>query len=148
MPAGRRASNDLVRSLPFLAALALSSCAAPERQPGAQGTGDPPPPVVNRPAIPDEQVDDSQDGPGKLPMATVEQHMGAVRDAIKACADKTTYEGKVSARILIAPAGTASATITQSSGQPDIDDCVVDAFTRATFPASERGQRLVYSFTF
>jgi hypothetical protein len=132
----------------ILVAIGCSSCHSAKRQPGAQGTGDPPPPVIHREPIPDESVDDSQDAPGKLPMSTVEQHMGVVREAIKACADATTYEGKVSARIIISPAGEASATITQGSGQANIDECVVRAFADAKFPSSQRGQRLVYSYTF
>ena len=132
----------------LLAALLVTACAAPKRQPGAQGTGDPPPPVVEREAIPDRTRDDSADAPGKLPMSTVEEHMGPVREALKACADATDYEGKVTAQVTIAPDGTASATLTGPSGQPDIDDCVVQAFASARFPESERGQRMAYSYTF
>src|SRR5688500_20369641 len=81
-------------------------------------------------------------------MTTVEQHMGQVRDAVKTCADATTYEGKVSARVIITPAGAASATLTQASGEAKSDECVVQAFSGVTFPTRERGQNFVYSFTF
>lgn len=143
--------NRRVRSALFLSlVILLSSCAAPARAPGAQGTGDPAPEVKPAPPVADNEMvgDGSPDGAGKLPMATVEQHMGKVRDSVKACADATTYEGKVSVRVVITPAGAPTAKITQGSGEANIDECVVHAFADVTFPTSERGQSFVYSFTF
>jgi outer membrane biosynthesis protein TonB len=74
--------------------------------------------------------------------------MGPVRDAVTACAQATTFEGKVTAQVTIYPDGRASAELAPSSGEPAIDDCITKAFADATFPASQRGQRFKYSFTF
>ena len=88
------------------------------------------------------------DGEGELPMEEVEMNMREVRAAVLTCAQETSYEGKVTVRVTVAPAGAARAVIEQGSGQPEVDDCVTGAFARVTFPTSERGQRFQYSFTF
>lgn len=105
-----------------------------------------PPPSASTNAVNDGEVD--PDGPGKLPMSEVDAHMDEVRQFIRACAEATTYEGKVSVRVTITPQGAASAVVESASGEPDIDQCMIDAFTKVTFPASERGQRFAYSYTF
>ena len=126
-------------------------CAAPEKQPGAMATGELPPDPVDRPGIPDDEQtgDGSPDGPGKLPMSEVEKHMGPVRTRVQECASVTVYEGKVSARVTITPEGTATAAVQDGgSGDPKIDECIVQAFVGVKFPDSKRGQHFVYSFTF
>ena len=81
-------------------------------------------------------------------MADVNAAMDPVRAKVQACADATTYEGKVAVRVTITPQGTASAVIEQGANDPQIDRCVVGAFDGVAFPASQRGQRFRYSFTF
>jgi hypothetical protein len=88
------------------------------------------------------------DNAGELLMSDVEAHMEDVRATVKACAAATTYEGKVSVRVVIQPSGAASATIESGSGLPEIDGCVTGAFDDVTFPPSSRGQRFLYSFSF
>jgi hypothetical protein len=128
---------------------AAFACASPKKQPGAMATGDLPPETIDRPAVPEETTGDgSPDSPGKLPMAEVEKHMGQVRQSVKECADVTTYEGKAQAKVTITPDGKATAVMQDSSGEPKIDECVVQAFVGVKFPSSERGQHFFYSFTF
>lgn len=93
---------------------------------------------------PDAPADNS----GELLMSDVEAHMEDVRATVKACAAATTYEGKVSVRVIIQPSGAASATIESGSGLPEIDGCVTGAFVDVAFPTSARGQRFLYSFSF
>lgn len=88
------------------------------------------------------------DNAGELLMSDVEAHLEDVRATVKACAATSTYEGKVSVRVIIQPSGAASATIESGSGLPEIDGCVTGAFTDVHFPASARGQRFVYAFSF
>lgn len=129
----------------------LAACAAPKKQPGGVATGELPPDPVERPGIADDEQtgDGSPDSPGKLPMAEVDKHMGPVRQAVMECASVTVYEGKVQAKVTITPDGKASAVMyQQGSGDPKIDECIVQAFIGAKFPASERGQHFIYSFTF
>jgi TonB family protein len=100
------------------------------------------------PSRQDTTRDVGPNGEGELPMDEVEQNMREIRAAVLTCAQETSYEGKVTVRVTIAPAGSASAVIEQGSGQADVDDCVTGAFAKASFPASKRGQRFQYSFTF
>jgi outer membrane biosynthesis protein TonB len=100
------------------------------------------------PSRQDTTRDVGPNGKGELTMDEVEQNMRDVRAAVLTCAQKTSYEGKVSVRVTIAPDGSASAVIENGSGQAEVDDCVTGAFANATFPTSRRGQRFQYSFTF
>lgn len=107
------------------------------------------------PALPPESYDEpvadldaGADNPGELEMAAVDANMGPVREDVQACAAITSYEGKVTVQIVIAPDGSATAEILSGSGKPEIDGCVVDAFKDVMFPTSERGQRFKYSFAF
>lgn len=137
--------------LAFLVATLSIACAAPAKQPGGTATGELPPDPVDRPGIADDEQtgDGTPDGPGKLPMAEVEKHMGPVRQTVMECASVTVYEGKVEAKVTITPEGKASAVmVDKGSGDPKIDECIVQAFVGVKFPASERGQHFIYSFTF
>lgn len=98
--------------------------------------------------VPPTDLSGPPDAPGKLPMTEVEAHMSDVLATIKECADDSTYEGKVSVRVTILPDGTASAELIDISGEPLIDECMMDAFRGVTFPTSDRGQRFSYSYTF
>jgi hypothetical protein len=105
----------------------------------------PPPPTEDTTTV------SGPDAPGKLPMSEVEAHMSGVRDALKECADRTTYEGTIKIRIVIAPSGASTGTITDHgtpSAPPEIDQCVGTAVTNVVFPESEKGQQFVYSYTF
>jgi hypothetical protein len=142
----------LIRLAFWLASVStVGGCAAPEKQPGGVATGELPPDPVDRPGIADDEQtgDRSPDSPGKLPMAEVDKHMGPVRQRVLECASVTVYEGKVQAKVTITPAGVASAVMhAGGSGDPQIDECVVQSFVGVKFPASERGQHFIYSFTF
>ena len=115
---------------------------------GAADTADTGPTKKPPPPRQDTVRDVGADGEGELPMEEVELNMREVRAAMITCAQETSYEGKVTVRVTIAPAGSASAVIEQGSGQPEIDDCVTGAFGKVSFPTSQRGQRFQYSFTF
>lgn len=127
---------------PLAAVLLLAACGG-AAEPAGTGPGKKPPPPRQ-----DTVRDVGPDGEGELPMEQVELNMREVRAAVLTCAQETSYEGKVTVRVTIAPGGSASAVIEQGSGEPAVDDCVTGAFARAAFPASERGQRFQYSFTF
>lgn len=88
------------------------------------------------------------DNGGELLMSDVEANLEEVRATVRACAAATTYEGKVTVRVVIRPSGAATATIESGSGLPEIDGCVTGAFADVTFPSSARGQRFAYSFSF
>lgn len=119
----------------------LAACGgAPEHPYKGRGAGPPPRQDTTREVGPN--------GEGELPMDEVELNMREIRAAVITCAQQTSYEGKVTVRVTIAPAGSASAVIEQGSGQAEVDDCVTGAFAKTTFPASKRGQRFQYSFTF
>jgi hypothetical protein len=127
------------------AVLVLAICACGEKRLDPQPVRPPPPPTE------DTTTYSGPDAPGKLPMSEVETHMGGVRDALKACAERTTYEGTIQIRIVIAPSGSSTATITDHgipSAPPEIDDCVTQATSTVVFPESEKGQQFVYSYTF
>lgn len=113
-------------------------------------SGDKPPPKKPQRTVhvPSTGLHGPPDAPGKLPMDEVEATMDDVVAILKGCADETTYEGKVSARVTIQPSGDASAVLEQASGEPEIDDCMVGAFEQVKFPTSDRGQRFLYSYTF
>ena len=127
-------------ALALLVGLAACGGAAETSDTGARKK--PPPPRQ------DTVQDVGPDGEGELPMEEVELNMREVRAAMITCAQETSYEGKVTVRVTIAPTGAASAVIEQGSGQPEIDDCVTGAFGKVSFPTSQRGQRFQYSFTF
>ena len=120
--------------------IALAACGQPS--PVASPTPVYPPDAAPDPSAPDA----APDGAGELPMAVVDEHMEDIRAKVRACAEATTYEGKVQVQVTIAPDGAATAAILD--GDPQVDGCVQDAFAGATFPASERGQRFTYAFTF
>ncbi len=115
---------------------------------GAADTGDTGPKKKPPPPRQDTVRDVGPDGEGELPMAEVEENMPEVRATMIACAQETSYEGKVTVRVTIEPGGAASAVIEQGSGQREVDDCVTGSFGAVTFPTSRRGQRFQYSFTF
>jgi hypothetical protein len=96
--------------------------------------------------------DASPDNKDELPMAEVEANMGPVREAVQQCAAVTTFEGKVTVKVTIYPDGhaTADASTIQGTGAvpAEIAACITDAFAKATFPTSGRGQRFTYGFTF
>ena len=98
--------------------------------------------------VPSTGLGGPPDAPGKLPMVVVREHMAEVVAILKACADETTYEGKVIVRVTIDPSGHASAALEEASNDPAIDPCMVGAFEQVMFPESERGQRFQYSYTF
>lgn len=107
------------------------------------------------PALPPEAYDDpapvvdgGPDSPGELKMAEVEANMGPVREQVQGCAAVSTFEGKVTVQVVVAPDGTASATMVTASGEADLDTCVLSAIDDVAFPTSERGQRFKYSFNF
>ena len=128
----------------LLVALALAGCGgAAETADTDRGARKKPPPPRQ-----DTVRDVGPDGEGELPMEEVELNMREVRAAMITCAQETSYEGKVTVRVTIAPTGAASAVIEQGSGQPEVDDCVTGAFGKVRFSTSERGQRFQYSFTF
>src|SRR5262245_61191590 len=80
----------------------------------ACGSSPPPEPQPVRPPPPpteDTTLTSPPDAPGKLPMSEVESHMDSVRTALKECAERTTYEGKITMRIKIAPSGASTAEI-------------------------------------
>ena len=129
-------------------ALALAVACAALACGGASEPSDTGPKKKPPPSRQDTVRDVGPDGEGELPMEEVELNMREVRAAVLTCAQETSYEGKVTVRVTIAPAGSASAVIEQGSGQADVDDCVTGAFAKASFPASKRGQRFQYSFTF
>lgn len=114
--------------------------------------GDDPKPPPKQPQrvvkVPSKGLSGPPDAPGKLPMDVVNEHMDEVRAILKGCAAETTYEGKVTVRVTIEPTGEASALLEQAASEPAIDDCMTGAFEQVTFPASERGQRFQYSYTF
>ena len=115
---------------------------------GPQSTVASPTPVFPPDAGVDPNAPDAApDSAGELPMAVVEEHMGPVRDMVKACAAESTFEGKVAVQVTIYPDGRASAELLDPDGQV-VASCLTDAFSQATFPRSERGQRFKYSFTF
>ncbi len=141
----------LIRFVFLVASVSTVACAKPDKQPGGVATGELPPDPVDRPGIADDEQtgDGSPDSPGKLPMAEVEKHMGPVRQAVMECASVTVYEGKVQAKVTITPDGKASAVMhAGGSGDPKIDECVVQSFVGVKFPNSERGQHFIYGFTF
>ena len=115
---------------------------------GAADTADTGPKKKPPPPRQDTVRDVGPDGEGEVPMAEVEQKMPEVRAAMITCAQESSYEGKVTVRVTIEPSGAASAVIEQGSGQAEVDGCVTGAFGKVTFPASQRGQRFQYSFTF
>ncbi len=115
---------------------------------GASDQSDTGPKKKPPPSRQDTVRDVGPDGEGELPMEQVELNMREVRAAVLTCAQETSYEGKVTVRVTVAPNGAASAVIEQGSGEPAVDDCVTGAFAKVTFPTSERGQRFQYSFTF
>lgn len=116
---------------------------------GPQSTVASPTPVMPPDAGVDPNAPDAAaDNAGELTMAEVQAQMGPIRDAVTACAQATTYEGKVVAQVTIYPDGRASAELITPSGDRTVDDCVTGAFADATFPTSQRGQRFKYSFTF
>ncbi len=128
---------------PAVALLALAAaCGGASSQDDTGPRKKPPPPRE------DTVRDVGPDGEGELPMDQVDLNMREVRAAVLTCAQETSYEGKVSVRVTIAPSGSASAVIERGSGQPEVDDCVTGAFAKASFPTSQRGQRFQYSFTF
>jgi outer membrane biosynthesis protein TonB len=92
--------------------------------------------------------DAAADNPGELTMAEVQAQMGPIRDTVTACAQATTFEGKVTVQVTIYPDGRASAELIDAANDKTVDDCVTGAFAEATFPTSQRGQRFKYSFTF
>lgn len=125
-----------------LVLLALCAC-------GPQSSVASPTPVFPPDAGVDPDAPDAAaDNPGELTMAEVQAQMGPIRDTVTACAQATTYEGKVSVQVTIYPDGRAAAELVAPSGDTTIDDCITGAFADATFPTSERGQRFRYSFTF
>jgi outer membrane biosynthesis protein TonB len=133
-------------ALALVHALSLAGCSgnkstAPAAAPA--GGGEPEPAAAAAGG-----ADAAPDSPGELPMSEVNAGMDGVRATVRECARRTTYEGKVSVRVTIDPSGGASAVIEKGSGEPDIDGCVTGAFARASFPASRKGQRFRYSFTF
>ncbi len=128
------------RALALIVMIAACGGGASEHPYTGRGKGPPPRQDTTR--------DVGPNGEGELPMDEVEQNMREIRAAVITCAQETSYEGKVTVRVTIAPAGSASAVIEQGSGQADVDDCVTGAFAKAAFPASKRGQRFQYSFTF
>jgi hypothetical protein len=97
---------------------------------------------------PTEDLDAGPDNAGEVKMAEVEANMGPVREHVQDCAAVSTFEGKVTVKVTIAPDGTATAEMVTASGQDDIDTCVLEAFDGVAFPTSERGQRFSYSFNF
>jgi len=107
-----------------------------------------PPEVAEDPNAPDA----GPDSKGELTMEEVEANMGPVRQAASTCAGATTYTGKVQTRVTIYPDGHATSEGATAAGggtvPPEIARCIADAFAKASFPASERGQRFQYSFTF
>ncbi|HEU5059004.1 MAG TPA: TonB C-terminal domain-containing protein [Kofleriaceae bacterium] len=115
---------------------------------GAEPAADTGPKKKPPPPRQDTVRDVGPDGEGELPMEQVELNMREVRAAVITCAQETSYEGKVTVRVTIAPTGAASAVIERGSGQAEVDDCVTAAFGKVSFPTSERGQRFQYSFTF
>jgi len=124
-----------------LVVLVVAACGGASEHPyTGKGTGPP--------SRQDTTRDVGPNGKGELTMDEVELNMRDVRAAVLTCAQKTSYEGKVSVRVTIAPDGSASAVIENGSGQAEVDDCVTGAFANATFPTSGRGQRFQYSFTF
>jgi outer membrane biosynthesis protein TonB len=129
-----------VRVALALVLLALACGGASEHPYKGRGSGPP--------SRQDTTRDVGPNGAGELPMDEVEQNMREVRADVLTCAQKTSYEGKVTVRVTIAPEGSASAVIENGSGQAEVDDCVTGAFAKTTFPTSKRGQRFQYSFTF
>lgn len=127
----------------FAAVLLLAASCGGAAEPADTGPKKKPPPPRE-----DTVRDVGPDGEGELPMEEVEQNMREVRAAVITCAQETSFEGKVTVRVTIAPNGAASAVIERGSGDPAVDDCVTGAFTPVAFPSSERGQRFQYSFTF
>jgi outer membrane biosynthesis protein TonB len=123
-------------------AVLAGACGGAEPAADTGPTKKPPPPRQ------DTVRDVGPDGEGELPMEEVELNMREVRAAVLTCAQETSYEGKVTVRVTIAPGGAASAVIEQGSGQAEVDDCVTGAFGKVSFPTSRRGQRFQYSFTF
>lgn len=130
------------RPLAVLLLLCAASCGGASESTDTGPAKKPPPPRE------DTVRDVGPDGEGELPMEQVELNMREVRAAVITCAQETSYEGKVSVRVTIAPNGAASAVVEKAAGDPAVDDCVVAAFGKVTFPSSERGQRFQYSFTF
>jgi hypothetical protein len=129
-----------VRCPPLLIAVAACGGGTPPR-----ADPDPhPAPDLAAPIGPDAHPD----GVGELPMSEVDAHMDDVRAAIRACAARTRYEGKVSVRVTIQPSGAATAVLEPNTGDAEIDRCMVAAFDGVTFPTSQRGQRFVFSYTF
>jgi len=123
----------------ILVALAACSGGGAKVQPAL------PPEAYDEPVV---DIDAGPDNPGEVTMAEVEAHMDGVREGVRDCAAITTYEGKVTVQVVIAPDGTATAEIVTGTGHDDIDACVLRAFDGVEFPKSERGQRFKYSFTF
>jgi hypothetical protein len=127
--------------VPLIAGIAVGCSSQPK-------PAGPDSPAGHLAAPPEEEMPANPDAPGKLPMSVVDEHMGIVRGKVLKCAEATTYEGKVTVRVTITPAGAARAVIEHGAGEAAVDDCVLAAFADAAFPASERGQRFAYSFTF
>jgi len=130
----------------LLLATLLAAC-------GSQGKTASPVPVYPPDAGVDPNAPDaSPDNKDELPMAEVEANMGPVREAVQQCAAVTTFEGKVTVKVSIYPDGHAAAdssTIQGTGAVPaEIAACITDAFAKATFPTSGRGQRFTYGFTF
>ena len=125
-----------------LVLLGLAACGGASESSDTGPKKKPPPPRH------DTVRDVGPDGEGELPMEQVELYMREVRAAVITCAQQTSFEGKVTVRVTVAPDGAASAVIERGSGDPAVDDCVTGAFAKAAFPTSERGQRFQYSFTF
>ena len=123
-----------------LVALLAPACGGSEHPYKGRGPGPP--------SRQDTTRDVGANGEGELTMDEVEQNMREVRADVITCAQKTSYEGKVTVRVTIAPDGSASAVIEKGSGQAEVDDCVTGAFANAKFPTSRRGQRFQYGFTF
>jgi hypothetical protein len=99
----------------------------------------------NEPADPDPGPDQA----GEITMEQVKVEMQAVRDEIQFnCANTTVVTGVVKVYVTIKPDGTATAEITEGSGTPEVDQCVLDSISGSQFSTSERGQRFQYSFTF
>jgi len=131
-----------MRRVTILLAMLLGAC-------GPQSSVASPTPVFPPDAGVDPNAPDAAaDNAGELTMAVVDEHMEPVRAKVKACAAETTFEGKVTVRVTIYPDGRAAAEPVTAAADLAVDDCITGAFGEATFPASQRGQRFQYSFTF
>jgi outer membrane biosynthesis protein TonB len=85
---------------------------------------------------------------GALDPAMIRAAIGAVKDKVRACADKHAAKGTVKVAITVNPAGTVAAVAVKETPDPALGACVAAAVKTATFPKSTGTVTFTFPFAF